>query len=51
MKEQRLGLGLLLVGFVSIMSFAAIIAYDDMKKGAPAPTTIESGAQYNNKNI
>lgn len=31
MKEQRVALGLLLAGFVLIMGFAAVTAYNDMK--------------------
>ena len=31
MKEQRVGLGILLIGFVCIMGFAAVTAYNDME--------------------
>ncbi len=44
MKEQRVGLGLLLIGFVCIMGFAAVTAYNDMNNETTSLFSITSSS-------
>lgn len=44
MKEQRVGLGLLLIGFVCIVGFAAVTAYNDMENETISVFSITSSS-------